>query len=389
MKPFPLFFSLIVPVLFAGCGPRQAGEQHPAGLSISDGVYTDQVNSSAVFTSVQCVPLETGDDLLIDEIVKVIHRDGFFHVADRTALYRFDENGKLQGKIKRDGPGPEEYDGIADFEIETQQSTWILSRKTLYKYTWDGVLERKISLDYRVMKIHLLGPGKICAYSGNQIEEHNRYRFNTIDLNTGRTIAGHLEIDPQKSRYLHVFSSRNFSSVAGHAGQAYLFTTFDDTVYKWSADSVAPAFTVDINRRNIPPSFYGQDYSDVSVFFQSLFKNNYAYGTDMFVEYAEDFLYAYLYSGERHFALISKQTGEATTDFKRIDEDVLLSGYPVNLLEQHCFLQPNNELVLPLVPADVAEYARRLPDEESRRKVLEHIRYTDDDQNPVLLILNR
>ncbi|MDR1407153.1 MAG: 6-bladed beta-propeller [Tannerella sp.] len=391
MKTFsPLSLSALL-LLIASCSVRQTADETAAELSISSKVYTGSINSSAVFSSVRCVPLETNQDLLIDNAVKIVHRDSFIYVADRFALYRFDEEGNSCGTVRRYGPGPEEYRGIADFEINADQTVWILSRtdRALYRYTWDGILEKTVRMDCWATKLYFVNPEKVCIYIGNEMDENNRHRLRTVDLRTNGTVASHLEIDPGKARYLHVHSHGHFSRIYGREHEMYFFDMFDDVIHQWSNDDLKPAFKMNINRKNIPPSFYDNDYGDVSVFFQALFKGDHAYGTDLFVEYGTDYLYSYFYGGERRFALISKETREATHDFKTIAEDVVLSGYPVNLTEHACFIQQNNELILPLVPPDIAEYAKNHPDEETRNSILQRIRYTDEDQNPVLLIVNR
>jgi hypothetical protein len=390
MKQFSQISLVAVLLLIAGCNARQTADETPAELSVSSKVYTGGISSSAVFPSVRCVPLETNQELLIDNAVKIVHRDSFIYVADQFALYRFDEEGRSCGIIRRNGPGPEEYRGITDFEVNADRTVWILSRtdRTLYRYTWDGVPEKTVKLDW-AGKLYFVTPEKVCIYIGNGMDENNRHQLKTVDLRTGGVTGNHLEIDPKKARYLHVYSPNHFSPASGRENEMYFFNIFDDVIYKWSNDSLTPAFKMNINRKNIPSSFYDNDYSDVSVFFQALFKGDHAYGTVLFVEYGADYLYSYFYGGECHFALISKETREATHDFKTIVEDVVLSGYPVNLTEQACFIQQNNELILPLIPSDIAEYAKNHPDKEIRNSILQRIRYTDEDQNPVLLIVNR
>ncbi|MDR2118148.1 MAG: 6-bladed beta-propeller, partial [Tannerellaceae bacterium] len=163
-------------------------------------------------------------------------------------------------------------------------------------------------------------------------------------------------MDSAKAKFLHIHSANHFSRAFGSENGVYFFMMFEDVIHQWTNDKLRPAFRVNINQRNIPPSFYRNDYADVSVFFQALFRENYAYGTGLFLDYGKDFLYAYFYGGECHFALISGESREATLDFKSIREDVALSGYPINLTKQSYFIQDNNELILPLIPADIIDY---------------------------------
>ncbi|MDR1335833.1 MAG: 6-bladed beta-propeller, partial [Tannerella sp.] len=89
-----LFLPAVLLLSFAGCRSQQAADEAaPVELSISSNAYVGKIKSSAVFSSVRCVPLETNRDLLLDNAVKILHRDQFIYVADRFALYRFDEDG--------------------------------------------------------------------------------------------------------------------------------------------------------------------------------------------------------------------------------------------------------------------------------------------------------
>jgi hypothetical protein len=221
------------------------------------------------------------------------------------------------------------------------------------------------------------------------MDGNNSHQFKTVDIGTNSVIANHLEIDPAKARYLHVHSAGHFSRAFDREDGIYFFNIFDDLIYKCTNGELQPVFRMNLNHRNIPSSFYGGDYSDVSVFFQALFKGDYAYGTDLFVEYEKDRLYSYFYGGERHLSLISKATREATLDFKTLIEDAVLSDYPVNLTEQSFFIQENSELILPLDPSEIVEYAKNHPDEAVRQNLQQRIRYVDEDPNPVLLMLNR
>ncbi|MDR2139072.1 MAG: 6-bladed beta-propeller, partial [Tannerella sp.] len=336
MKPFNQISLLAAVLLLADCDSKQTKGEALVELSISSKVYTDKVNSSTVFSSVKCVPLETNRDVLIDNPVKIVHQDGFIYVADRFALYRFDEEGRVCGKIRRNGPGPEEYSGIADFEVNADQTVWILSRtdRTLYKYTWDGVLEKTVKMNYWAARMYFVEPEKVCVYIGNEMDRDNRHQLKTVDLHTNSVTGNHLEIDSGKAKFLHIHSANHFSRTFGSENEIYVFNMFDDVIHKWANDELKPVFRMNINHKNIPQSLYENDYADVSVFFQALFKGNYAYGTGLFIEYEKDFLYAYFYDGECHFALISGETRAAMLDFKTIIEDVALSGYPVNLTEQ-------------------------------------------------------
>jgi len=355
-------------------------------LVIKKESFAGRINSLAAFASIKCVPVATDDESLIGEITKIVHRDGFIYILDRTSLYRFTEAGTLSGKISRPGQGPEEYAGISDFEIASPEEVWILSRndKKLNRYGWDGALKQPFKLNIRAAKMLFLSPEKMFLYTGNETDGDNHFQTRIMDLNTGETISEWLEIDSCKAKYLHIGSTNHFSRNAAGKGD-YFYNTFDDLIYDLSNDRISPAFKIDLFQKNIPASFFANEYRDVSVFFQSLFAENYAYGTPLFVEGTKNYLVSYFYDGMQHLALVSKETKQSTVDFTSFAEDACLAGYPVVDLAELTIFVYGNELIIPLDPSEIMDYAATHP--EAADKIREAIKYVSDDQNPVLLIV--
>jgi hypothetical protein len=387
MKPFNFNYLLLVIALgISSCGVKPSGEEEIKTLSVVQKSFVEKAYSSDVFSSVGYVPLSTSDDVLIGNITKIIHKDTILYITDGNALYKFNEEGRFLGEIRKKGQGPDEYLGIADFETNTHETVWILSRNKLYQYTWNNELKKKIDLNTRASNIHFISPDELYVYAGNERDENNQHQLKRIDLQTNTITNTYLEIDKKKARYLHVHSPIHFSKEAGNEG-VYFFNSFDDTIYKLSNDTILSAFHINIIDKNIPASFFDNEYSDISAFFQSLFKGNYAYGTNLFVEYENQYLFSYVYARELHLSLISKETKESVLDFTTLIEDKYLLAYPINLTEQSLFIQPDNELILPLIPSDIMEYAKTNLSPENQNKLTQIIQYKDDDQNPVLLIV--
>ena len=136
---------------------------------------------------------------------------------------------------------------------------------------------------------------------------------------------------------------------------------------------------------NIPESFFLAEYKNIMDFFQSLSKYSYAYGTSLFSDNKNSYLYSYYYKGECYMAIISKKAQQKTLLFKELIEDVCLSGYLVNLTELGMFLQDNGDLIIPLNPSEIMEYANAHLEKPMREKVKQQLKYIDEDQNPILL----
>jgi hypothetical protein len=389
MKSFDKLYLLAILCLITSCKLQRANNGKDTSiLSVAVHSMRNEVKSSDIFSSVKCVTLETNQELLLDNIRKIDHKDNFIYVADRFAVYKFDEDGNLLSKVNKVGPGPDEYISISDFEVNIDGSVWILSRnnRTLYKYTWEGELIDNIKLNYWATKMFLISPEEMCLYIGNEMDGNNQHQLKIINLQTGQLISNQLKIDKKKAKYLHVNSENHFSrSMDGK--DIYFFNIFDDKIYKLSKDTTFSIINVNINNKNIPSSFFDAEYKDVQDFFQSLFEGNYAYGTNAFIEYKNVYLYSYIYDREFYLSLISKDEKESLIDFKTIIEDTNLFEYPVYLTEQNLFIQRNNVIIIPIMPSDIIQYAKTNLSQDNLEKVKQVIKYTSYDQNPILLLL--
>jgi hypothetical protein len=379
--------GIFVLLLFACKQENKTSTNDIIKLTLMEKAFVEQANTSQFFTFAKCIPLSTDDESLIGEISKIVHHEGFIYVADRSALYRFTEDGMFSGKINKQGNGPDEYAGISDFEIETTDKMWILSRsrQMLYQYSWNGTLNKKIKFNFWAAKMYLISSEKMCLYIGNERDENNQHQIKIMDLNTENILNSWLEIDKKKARYLHILSQYHFCT--NEAGQCYFYNTFDDYVYSLSEDRMTKHFQMNILDKNIPASFYDVEYADVSYFFRALFSNNYAYGTSLFLEGKTMYLYSYYYKRQCHVAFISKETNESVADFTRLTEDMLLYGYPIDLTGtgDNIHIQKDNEIIIPLQPYKIIEYCEAHPEISDELKKV--IRYTGEDQNVVLLIM--
>jgi hypothetical protein len=379
---------IIFLLLLLACNQaNKTGLNDTIKLTLTKKASVEALNSSRFFSSIKCIALSTDEESLVGEIVKIVHRGGYIYVADRSALYRFTEEGAFSGKINKQGHGPDEYLGISDFEIEATDKIWILSRNNqiLNRYSWNGTLTGRIKLNFFGAKMYLIAPGKMCLYVGNERNENNQHQVKIIDLNTENVLSNWLEIDKNEATYLHVHSQNHFCPQEDGKDAAYFYNLFDEYIYSLSEDGIEKHFQMDIFGKNIPASFYEAHYNDISYFFQALFSHDYAYGTSLFMDCKNVYLYSYYYDGKCHLAFISKQTNESVADFTTLLEDVALGGYPVDLTDKNLYVQANHEIIIPLSPSDIMEYGESRPD--VRDKIKETIQYENDEQNVVLLTM--
>ena len=84
--------------------------------------------------------------------------------------------------------------------------------------------------------------------------------------------------------------------------------------------------------------------------------------------------------------MISKNNNNIN-DFTNINDDVNLMGYPITLTSRPLFIQDNNKLIIPVQSADIVDYAEKKLKYNDVNIIKQSIKYTNDDQNPILLFL--
>jgi len=96
---------------------------------------------------IRYIPLETTDSSLLGDISDICFENGLIYVSDRNDCCKiFDESGKFIRSIKHIGRGPEEYIGLLDISINTDNGNIMaLSiNGEVVEYTKDGIFVRKI-----------------------------------------------------------------------------------------------------------------------------------------------------------------------------------------------------------------------------------------------------
>jgi len=347
---------------------------------------TDNIAMSEISSSVKTVALKTSDSLLIGSISKIMHQGNIIYLSDGNALYKFNNNGKFMGKIDKKGDGPDEYKGISDFQIDSNNDVWILSRKgkQLSLFGWDGSMKNSIKLNNLVSTICLLSDKTMYLFSGNETDGDNNAQIKRLNLQTKQMEESYLPINSKKAQYLFVKSPNHFNR-AQSSDKAYFFDIFNDTVYQVTEANITPAYYIDINKKNIPSSFFDSNYENIMVFFQALFKHDYAYGTAIFGESGKNYIVSYFYNKQRHLALINKNNSK-TKDFIGINNDVDLMNYPIALTgDKPFFIQNDNELIFALQPSEIIDYAEQNPAKVNLDKLKQTIKYTGVDQNPIVV----
>ncbi|MBO4499724.1 MAG: 6-bladed beta-propeller [Bacteroidaceae bacterium] len=133
-------------------------------------------NSDSHFASTRIIPLETGEDFLMGDIVRIMVYDDTYYILDSgKRIFLFDMDGKFISKIDRQGRGHGEYIDANCFDVQGDE-VYILSsfEKKIRVYSFEGEFLREIGLDgpYFDMAVE---DDYILLYSDNNNESHKNF----------------------------------------------------------------------------------------------------------------------------------------------------------------------------------------------------------------------
>jgi hypothetical protein len=135
-----LFIFFIVVILFYGC---HSGEKKYSGdISIFRlEENTDSQLLYAVIDSVSFLPLIEQDNFLFAEINKLIMEGDYIYLMDlwnTNSLLVFDNTGAFVRKIGQRGNGPEEYNRLFDFDVDSEHIYLYDNKRQILKYDLQG-----------------------------------------------------------------------------------------------------------------------------------------------------------------------------------------------------------------------------------------------------------
>lgn len=338
--------------------------------------------TSDVASESSLIIVETSDTThLIGTPISMVEQGDYLYIADNASIFKIDKSGKILNTISKRGNGPDEYLMIADIQIDEQGRLWVLCRnnKTLYCYSWDGELLKKIVSDAWLMHIKYVGNNRMLCYIGNEKDDNNAHQLRTIDLGTGDVLGRELPIDVKKAEYLHILTRNHFYE---NDRQVYFYQGYNDTIYAFDENfELVPHLFVDFGGNNIPSSVFERSYEDVRDFSQHIDKDIYAYGTNIFLKQGEKDLLCFMYKNDYHWCF---SKGDEQKHGALFIDDTLLDGYRFRMGDDPFFVQKDGVLIIALSPFMIIETMKESMDAAT----LEHLRtilnYVGDDQNPVL-----
>jgi hypothetical protein len=103
----------------------------------------------SIFSEFNIIQLETKNECLISQILKVILYADRIYIIDKIGkLFVFNINGRFLFEIGKKGRGPGEYIILRDFDIDKDGNIYILDFLKILKFDNDGTFKEKISFNF-------------------------------------------------------------------------------------------------------------------------------------------------------------------------------------------------------------------------------------------------
>lgn len=205
-----------------------------------------------VFSALDIVVLDSGDDYLISQIDKAVCRDGEIYLLDwaQRKIFTYDMEGKALSVLSKNGRGPGEYLQVTDFDVDQNGNVWILDgqKDCLLEYGQDGLRSIRASkYDLQMLRcldndsfLFLLAPWDNSRYSGKEL------LLSDYDFNIEKAFIEYGDsVDPD-----YQLPSLGF---ADNGTDIFYHQPIDDEVYRInSSGDIDSIYRFDFGGRTVP-----------------------------------------------------------------------------------------------------------------------------------------
>jgi len=112
------------------------------------------VKLSELAKSIEYIPLETNDSVLLSEISGIVYSNDRIYVSDNSKIFVFDNTGKYIRTLNKKGRGPGEYMMILSFKVDKSSGSIYITDQLGKVYIYDSLHNYVSSIEPKVKSIH-------------------------------------------------------------------------------------------------------------------------------------------------------------------------------------------------------------------------------------------
>lgn len=201
--------------------------------------------------TIQRIPLETNENILMDYIMDVIDTGDLLFILHENRCSVFDKNGKYLYDISKKGEGPHEHLSIWDIFVQDNKiALHDRTGKKLRFFTFDGKFEKEIPLPSMFNTVKLISENSYVGYKENLTGDQlpRLIFFNeTAVLDT----FNHPRLYPKTDMpVMYLGEGYIFASPSGF----HLKEMFNDTIFTFLPDlSIEPRLVLDLGKYKVIP----------------------------------------------------------------------------------------------------------------------------------------
>lgn len=208
------------------------------------------------YESVTMTPIETIDDGLLGQDLKIRFTDSNIYIADAAhgCIFKYDKEGQFINRIGSKGKGPQEYLSLTDFRVKND-TVEIMScvgdtTTNILRYYSNGEFISQSNYDVIAGAFDRLGVDYL--FLKNYIKNDREYRLMLINKD-GKVLNEFISNNPS----IDLSIVENFSK-----SDSFLFykEAFDNNIYTIEPDSAIVKYTVDFGKFSIPESVFSGDF---------------------------------------------------------------------------------------------------------------------------------
>ncbi len=157
------FYSFIIPAvlafaLFSCNSVTESSISNSETIDIENRIgKSEVVKLSAVAKSVEYIPLETNDSVLLSEISSLVYSNDRIYVSDNSKIFVFDNKGNHIRTLSRKGRGPGEYLTLQSFKVDKISGSIFISDQLGKVTIYDSLHNYVSSVEPKVKSMFFTG----------------------------------------------------------------------------------------------------------------------------------------------------------------------------------------------------------------------------------------